>query len=70
MIHYTGWPEHLVDELQMHYFRRKYFDTKLEKIMDNKIVLKIFVEWQDITIIERVLRRKKWKWILQKKQFL
>ena len=41
MIHYTGLPEHLVDELQMYYFRQKYFDTKLEKIMDNRIVLNI-----------------------------
>jgi len=38
-IQYNGWPEHLVTELQMEYFRRKYFDSTLESIQGNRIVI-------------------------------
>ena len=38
-IQYNGWPEHLVTELQMEYFRNKYFDSTLESIQGNRIVI-------------------------------
>ena len=38
-IQYNGWPEHLVTELQMEYFRNKYFDSTLESIKGNRIVV-------------------------------
>ncbi len=38
-IQYNGWPEHLVTELQMEYFRSKYFDSTLESIQGNRIVI-------------------------------
>ena len=38
-IQYNGWPEHLVTELQMEYFRKKYFDSTLESIRGNRIVI-------------------------------
>jgi len=38
---YRGWPEQLLNELQMSYFKNKYFDADLEAISGNKIILKI-----------------------------
>jgi hypothetical protein len=38
-IQYNGWPEHLVTELQMEYFRNKYFDSTLESIKGNRIAI-------------------------------
>ena len=38
-IQYNGWPEHLVTELQMAYFKNKYFDSTLESIKGNRIVI-------------------------------
>jgi len=38
-IQYNGWPEHLVTELQMAYFRNKYFDSTLKSIKGNRIVI-------------------------------
>ncbi len=38
-IQYNGWPEHLVTELQMEYFRSKYFNSTLESIKGNRIVI-------------------------------
>jgi len=39
IIQYNGWPEYLVTELQMEYFRNKYFDSTLESIRGNRIVI-------------------------------
>ena len=38
---YRGWPEQLLNELQMSYFKKKYFDADLEAISGNKIIIKI-----------------------------
>ena len=38
---YRGWPEQLLNELQMSYFKNKYFDADLESIDGNKIIIKI-----------------------------
>jgi len=38
---YRGWPEQLLNELQMSYFKNKYFDADLEAVSGNKIVIKI-----------------------------
>lgn len=38
---YRGWPEQLLNELQMSYFKTKYFDAELESISGNKIIVKI-----------------------------
>lgn len=38
---YRGWPEQLLNELQMSYFKKKHFDADLESIGGNKIILKI-----------------------------
>ena len=40
-LNYEGWPEHLVNELQMSYFKNHYFETVLEEISGNKITIKI-----------------------------
>jgi len=38
-IRYRGWPEQFLNEIQMSYFKEKYFDTALESIAGNKIVV-------------------------------
>ena len=38
---YRGWPEQLLNEIQMSYFKNKYFDPVLEMLSGNKIVIKI-----------------------------
>lgn len=38
---YRGWPEQLLNEVEMSYFKNKYFETALENITGNKIVIKI-----------------------------
>jgi len=38
---YRGWPEQLLNELQMSYFTSKYFDADLEAISGNKIIIKV-----------------------------
>jgi len=40
-LHYRGWPDYLLNEIQMSYFKNKYFDVSLEKISGNKLVVKI-----------------------------
>lgn len=40
-IRYRGWPEQLVNELQMSYFKNKYFSVDLEAVSGNKIILRI-----------------------------
>ncbi len=36
---YRGWPEQLLNEIQMAYFKNKYFEPKLEAIEGNKITI-------------------------------
>ncbi len=38
---YEGWPEHMVNELQMSYFKNHYFETVLEEISGNRITIRI-----------------------------
>ena len=38
---YRGWPEQLLNEIEMSYFKNKYFETALENITGNKIVIKV-----------------------------
>ena len=38
---YRGWPEQLLNEIEMSYFKKKYFESILENITGNKIVIKI-----------------------------
>ncbi|MEW6671519.1 MAG: hypothetical protein AB1427_07435 [Thermodesulfobacteriota bacterium] len=40
-IKYRGWPEQLLNELQMSYFKNKYFDADLEAVSGNKIIIKV-----------------------------
>lgn len=40
-LQYRGWPEQLLNDLQMSYFKRKYFEADPEAISGNKIILKI-----------------------------
>ena len=40
-LNYEGWPEHLVNELQMSYFKNHYFETVLEEISGNRITIRI-----------------------------
>ncbi len=37
---YKGWPEQLLNEIQMSYFKKQYFEPVLENISGNKIVIK------------------------------
>jgi hypothetical protein len=37
---YNGWPEQLLNEIQMSYFKKQYFAPVLENISGNKIVIK------------------------------
>ena len=36
---YRGWPEQLLNEIQMSYFKKKYFDPVLETIQGNQIII-------------------------------
>jgi len=36
-VNYSGWPEHFLSEIQMAYFKTKYFKSKLDKISGNHI---------------------------------
>ena len=38
---YRGWPEHLLNEIEMSYFKNRHFKTALENITGNKIVIKV-----------------------------
>jgi len=40
-IKYKGWPEHLLNEIQMSYFKKKYFNPAVESIEGNKIIIRI-----------------------------
>jgi len=40
-VQYRGWPEHLANELQMAYFRNRYFGSTLDSINGNKLVIRI-----------------------------
>lgn len=40
-IKYKGWPEHLLNEIQMSYFKKKYFNPAVESVEGNKIILRI-----------------------------
>lgn len=41
LLQYRGWPEHLVNELQMAYFQNAYFRTVADRVSANNIVLKL-----------------------------
>ena len=36
---YRGWPEQLLNEIQMSYFKNKYFEPVLESIKGNQIII-------------------------------
>lgn len=38
---YRGWPEQLLNEIEMSYFKNRHFKTALENITGNKIVIKV-----------------------------
>ena len=38
---YRGWPEQLLNEIEMSYFKNRHFKTALENIAGNKIVIKV-----------------------------
>lgn len=38
---YRGWADHLLNEIQMSYFKKKYFDLDLEKIAGNKLIIQM-----------------------------
>jgi hypothetical protein len=40
-IKYKGWPEHLLNEIQMSYFKKKYFNPAVESVDGNKIIIRI-----------------------------
>lgn len=40
-IQYKGWPDHLVNELEMAYFRNKYFSFRIQQVMENTIKIKM-----------------------------
>ena len=40
-IKYKGWPEHLLNEIQMSYFKKKYFNPAVESVEGNKIIIRI-----------------------------
>ncbi|MCP3925204.1 MAG: hypothetical protein GY714_21740 [Desulfobacterales bacterium] len=39
IVKYKGWPEYFVNEIQMSYFRNRYFNHIIENIMGNNIVI-------------------------------
>jgi len=40
-IKYKGWPEHFLNEIQMSYFKKKYFNPAVESVEGNKIIIRI-----------------------------
>ena len=40
-VQYRGWPEHLANELQMAYFRNRYFASSLDSIAGNTLVIRL-----------------------------
>ncbi|RPH51619.1 MAG: hypothetical protein EHM85_05960 [Desulfobacteraceae bacterium] len=40
-IKYKGWPEHLLNEIQMSYFKKKYFNPAVESVDGNTIIIRI-----------------------------
>ncbi|MFO7666622.1 MAG: hypothetical protein R6V76_08390 [Desulfobacterales bacterium] len=40
-IKYKGWPEHLLNEIQMSYFKKKYFNPAVESVEGNKLIIGI-----------------------------
>ena len=40
-IKYKGWPDQLLNEIQMSYFKEKYFDPNLESVAGNKLIIKM-----------------------------
>ena len=40
-LRYRGWPEQLLNEMQLSYFKNRYFDSKLESMAGNKLVILI-----------------------------
>jgi hypothetical protein len=40
-LRYRGWPEQLLNEIQLSYFKNRYFDSKLESMAGNKLVIRI-----------------------------
>ncbi|MBU1712309.1 MAG: LPP20 family lipoprotein [Proteobacteria bacterium] len=40
-VKYKGWPEHLLNEIQMSYFKKKYFNPAVESVEGNKIIISI-----------------------------
>lgn len=38
---YRGWPDQFLNEIQMSYFKNKYFDSGLESISGNKLIIKM-----------------------------
>ena len=40
-VKYKGWPEHLLNEIQMSYFKKKYFTPAVESVEGNKIIISI-----------------------------
>ncbi len=40
-IKYRGWPEYFLNEIEMSYFRKKYFSTIVESITGNRIIVKL-----------------------------
>ncbi len=37
---YRGWPEQFLNEIEMSYFKNKYFDSEMESFSGNKIIIK------------------------------
>ena len=40
-VRYRGWPEQLLNEMQLSYFKNRYFDSELESMAGNKLVVRI-----------------------------
>ncbi len=40
-VRYRGWPEQLLNEMQLSYFKNRYFDSQLESMAGNKLVIRI-----------------------------
>ncbi len=40
-VRYRGWPEQLFNELQLSYFKSRYFDSELESMAGNKLIIRI-----------------------------
>jgi len=40
-VRYRGWPEQLLNEMQLSYFKNRYFDSALESMAGNKLVIRV-----------------------------